>query len=33
MSYLLWGGLALATIVIPCAILHLCTPQSNGREL
>jgi hypothetical protein len=33
MSYLLWGGLAFATILIPCAILRACTIQNDGREL
>ena len=33
MSYLLWSGIAFATIVLPCAIVYFCTPQNDGREL
>ena len=33
MSYLLWTGIAVATVVLPCGIVYLFLPQNDGRGM
>ena len=33
MTFLLWTGVAFATVVTPCIVAYLFLPQSDGRVL